>query len=154
MQVGTSELCTLDVTKIGPKLWQGSLPEIGDKVRRCGFDVLVLTAEEWQPPRSAYPGVEVIHVSLQDHGQPLTEEAWNQAVVVSGKVARRVLRGKRVLTTCFAGLNRSGIVNVLALYQLTGISGKKLVQHVQRVRSGALSNPHFVRAAELRLSGR
>lgn len=142
------QACTLDLTRIAPRLYQGSIPKTGPAVRRCGFDVLVLTAMEWQPPDHIYPGVIVLRVPLTDHGEPLTEQAWLAAIGMSKRIASHLRHGRRVLTTCHAGLNRSGLVNVLALHRLTGIAGKKLVRHVRSVRPGALSNPHFVRAVE------
>lgn len=145
------QACTLDVTRIAPRLYQGSAPKAGPTVRRCGFDVLVLTAKEWQPPDHIYPGVTVLRVPLTDHGEPLTEQAWLAALGMSKRIAMHLARGRRVLTTCHAGLNRSGLVNVLTLHRLTGISGKKLVSYVRSVRPGALSNPHFARAAEVML---
>jgi protein-tyrosine phosphatase len=154
MQAGRARTCRLDATEVAPKLYQGSLPQTGFDVRDCGFDVLVLAAEEWQPHPNAYPGVEVIHVPLVDAGKPLSESAWYHAVETGKRVARRLRQDKRVLTTCYAGLNRSGIVNVLAMYDMTGAPGKKLVDVVQRMRPGALSNPHFVEVARRRLPGR
>lgn len=140
--------CSLDVTRIGPKLYQGSLPKPGHDVRRCGFDVLVLSAEEWQPSAETYPGVEVMHVPLTDMGEPLSRRAWLRALRAGQQIAQRLLEGKRVLTTCHAGLNRSGLLNVLAMYYLTGSPGSMLVRHVQSLRPGALGNPYFVRAAQ------
>lgn len=146
--------CALDVTRIAPHLYQGSRPAIGASVRRCGFDVLVLTAKEWQPPDSAYPGVSVLRVPLVDQNLPLTEQAWLAALGMSRRVALELADGKRVLTTCHAGLNRSGLVNVITLHRLTGISGKKLVRYLRATRPGALSNTHFASTAEAMLLAR
>jgi len=153
MAAALQQACPLDVTRIAPRLYQGSMPKVGHSVRRCGFDVLVLTAEEWQPPDSAYPGVTVLRVPLTDHGNPLSERAWNAAVATSRRIALHLRQGKRVLTTCHAGLNRSGLVNVLTLHRLTGIAGKKLVPYLRSVRPGAFSNTHFASTAEALLLG-
>jgi hypothetical protein len=42
-----------------------------------------------------------------------------------------------------AGLSRSGIVTALALQELTGWSGAKVVKHVQAHRLDALCNDTF-----------
>jgi len=62
-----------------------------------------------------------------------------------------VTDGRRVLVTCAAGLNRSGLVTAIAMHILTRHSGITCVQHVQNRRAGALSNRQFRRVlVELR----
>lgn len=143
VQIGN---CLLDVTKVGRKLYQGSQPVPGPSVRRCGFDVLVLAAKEIQPPPSLYPGVEIVRARIDDSGPPLTREEWIEAVRAGRHVAGKVVAGQRVLTTCAKGLNRSGMVNAIALHLLTGRSGAEIVDYLRKKRQGALSNRYFVHA--------
>jgi len=117
---------------------------VGSEVRRCGFDVLVLAAKEFQPLSELFPGVEVIHVPIDD--AQLSRWEWKSALSAADIVARRVRGGKRALITCYMGWNRSGLITALTLYMLTGEPGAKIVQHVQRQRSHALTNPSFVAA--------
>lgn len=134
--------CALDADEILPGLYQGSGPPPGDAVQRCGFDLLVLAAEEYQP--AMFFGVGVIRMSLQDAN--LTIGEWLDANLVAADVAKAVRAGKKVLVTCYAGINRSGLVTALAVHALTGWSGDQIVKHIRQCRDGALSNEAFVKA--------
>lgn len=135
--------CTLDADRIADNLYQGSRPPVGPQVRDCGFDVLVLTAEEYQPPAEGFPGVRVVHAGYDDAGRPITESEWRTALRASKIVAIEVRRGARVLVTCHMGLNRSGLVSALALHYLTGMAGSACARVVRHRRPGALRNPSF-----------
>jgi protein-tyrosine phosphatase len=113
-------------------------------VARNGFKALVLSAEEYQPPRHAFPGVRVMHAPLDDHYDPITVEEWDHIIRAANFVVHNVSRGRRTLVTCQAGLNRSGIITALAVCLLTGASGRQAVDLVQRRRPDALSNSNFV----------
>lgn len=127
----------LDANRISSRLWQGSYPGL-HSVREAGVDVLVLCAVE----RQAYShrDVRVIRAPMDDCSVVLAETV-NQAV--SHAIAAHK-KGKRVLVTCNAGLNRSGLVVAVMLTRLYGISGYDAVKQVQRCRPGALFNPTFV----------
>lgn len=51
--------------------------------------------------------------------------------------------GRRVLVTCAAGRNRSGLVSALALMKRRGLSGEEAVARVQAMRKDALTNESF-----------
>jgi len=134
-----------DLSEIVPNLWQGSRHSISKYLVRYNFNVLVLCAEEWQPPRSLFPdSVSVIYSPNAD--DPFREPTRNEllrAISTSKEIAAAVHSGKNVLTTCMAGLNRSGLVNALALHFLTGNSGCTCMRLIRLKRFGALSNPQF-----------
>jgi protein-tyrosine phosphatase len=134
--------CPLDVSRIAPKLYQGSKPQMGGAVGRCGFDMLVLAAQEYQP-RHAYPGVRVFHAPLDDSGVPITADEWRIAHEAGRAVADALGRGDRVLVTCSMGINRSGLVAALGLHYATGMSGPMAAARVKRRRPGALRNLWF-----------
>jgi protein-tyrosine phosphatase len=136
----------LDVSRIGPGVYQGSRPPRGGALRRAGFDVLVLAAQEYQPPDREFPGVRVIRALVDDSGAPMQQEEWLEAIRASAEAAMLRARGARVLSTCMAGLNRSGLVNALMLTRLTGMSGQRAIELVQERRPGALNNLFFKRA--------
>lgn len=137
--------CELDATRIATRIYQGSAPPPGPDVRRCEFNVLVLSAMEYQPPSEMFPGVRVVHVPLDD--AKLTRAEWVRAVAAADQVARAVRdKDARALITCAMGRNRSGLVTALTLYLLTGERGDKIVRHIQRRRQNALTNPSFVAA--------
>lgn len=110
-----------------------------------GFEVLVLCAAGVEPEEPIPDGVEVLRCRLHDC-RPSGAEAL-RAAHCARLVAERVALGKRVLVTCLAGLNRSGLVVGLALRRL-GFSPRRAVEAVEAVREArgpdALSNPHFV----------
>jgi hypothetical protein len=140
----------IEATRIAPGLYQGSQPPPGDHVRMAGFSILVLCAGEYQPPAACYPGVTVLHCPLIDNGgrhRP-TEDELRLAYRTGHDVAQALSRGRRVLVTCQAGLNRSGMVTAIALHALHGNDGASAVKHVQITRPGALFNGHFARAIE------
>jgi protein-tyrosine phosphatase len=133
----------LDVSRIGPGVYQGSRPPSGESVRRARFDVLVLAAKEYQPPDRHFPGVRVIRALVDDSGAPMRQVEWVEAIRAAAEAALYRARGARVLTTCMAGLNRSGLVNALMLTRLTGMSGRRAIELVQERRPGALNNLFF-----------
>lgn len=138
----------IEAHRIAPKLWQGSVPPEGRCLCEMGIDMVVLCAKEHQPGASHFPRVEVLHVPFDD--AELTNGEWMLARQASKEVAKRCLRGQRVLVTCMQGRNRSGLVVALALHRLTGWSGSDCIQHVRAFREApggpVLSNDSFVRA--------
>lgn len=123
-------------------LAMGSYPPPGSPIP---FDVLVLCAEELQPPASAYPGVTVLHVPLDD-ADPTGDEIL-RAVAAGKNVAARLRQGARVLVTCAQGRNRSGLVVGLALEELD-VPWATAVRRIRQNRENALTNRAFVRFLE------
>lgn len=134
----------LDVDLIWGTLWQGSFPPHGTILKERGFDVLVLTAADNQCA-DVYPGVTVICAPGDDderkHALQRSIAGWHAAGL---EVAEHVKAGRKVLVTCIAGQNRSGLVTAIALRELTGWPGKKVVSHVSQQRHLALNNRTFV----------
>lgn len=132
-----------DFDKIIDNLYQGAAPPYGDAVAKLGFHTLVLCAKENQR-EDLYPGVEVILAPGDDdcrvHRMERDLPTWKQAAQI---VVERVAAGKKVLVTCMAGLNRSGMVSALALHSITGWPGADVVEHVQASRDMALCNDTF-----------
>jgi hypothetical protein len=134
-----------DLNEIVPNLWQGSRHSISKYLSRYSFNVLVLCAEEWQPPRSMFPtSVKVIYSpNADDPFREPTRDELLRAIQTGREVATEVSNGRKVLTTCMAGLNRSGLVNALALHFLTGEDGLTCLVKVKKKRLGALCNAKF-----------
>jgi protein-tyrosine phosphatase len=133
----------LDADRVAAEIWQGSLPPKGSTVSDNGFDVLVLSARELQAPARHFPGVRVLHAPLNDDAPTLTE--LRTAFAAAKAVASAGRSGKKVLVTCAAGRNRSGLIVALSLMML----GMKASQATSLVRAArgehALSNQYFVR---------
>lgn len=142
----------VEADEIVPDLWQGSWPGMGNHIKASGFSMLVLTAAEHQEPADCFPGVEVVHAPNYDDGvHKLNRERLAVAVNAARQVAAAVRSGRKVLTTCMAGLNRSGLVNALALHLLHGWPGERCVARVKLFRKPrhgleALCNDEFVAA--------
>ena len=125
-------------------LFVGSKPPPG---RHAGVDVIVLAAMEYQPSAALFPGTEVLRVPLDDDpSRPLREDEVADALKAGGRVARRLLAGRRVLVTCAMGLNRSGLVAALAMHEVHGMSADEIITKLRLARGAwALSNPNFER---------
>jgi len=131
----------LDCHEIASGLFVGSAPCFGGSVAHAGFDVLVLCADEFQPPSSLYPGVIVARARLFDDGSPMSRSHAHQALSAAGFVAARVRSGGRVLVTCMQGRNRSGLVAALALTRITGRSGAEAAAVVKSRRLAPHGEP-------------
>lgn len=81
------------------------------------------------------------HVSLPDG--KLRPELIKEVEYAAIRVATTVLAGGTVLTHCWGGKNRSGLVNGLALMRIEGISGKEACERVRAARKGSLFNQDF-----------
>jgi len=103
----------------------------------------VACAEEC-PPRND-SGVAVVHLKLDDAEKDwLSKPAWIENVLrCAHVVSDAVQHGEVVLVTCYMGLNRSGLINGLALCQL-GFTADGAIRRVQQRRYDALFNESFV----------
>lgn len=135
---------TFTANRIHRGLFQGSRPPVGDYLRRKGFNLLVLCAEEHQPPASSFPGVEVLHAPNDDDFERLpTRDELRVALQAARRATAVLASGGSVLSTCFAGRNRSGLVSGLALHLWLGCPGSEAIRMIQAARPKALRNPGF-----------
>lgn len=132
----------MSTSEVAPGLYVGSKPPPG---RHEGVDVIVLAAMEYQPPAHLFPGIEVIHAPLDDApGRRMREDEIAIATKAAKRVAQLLRSGRRVLSTCQLGLNRSSLVAALAMHDVYGMSANELVTRLRRARGAwALSNPNF-----------
>lgn len=136
-----------------PGLFIGPKPPPG---RRSDVDVIVLAAMEYQPPAVLFPGVEVIHAPLDDDpSRPMTANEIEIAIKAGRRVARRLRAGRRILSTCAMGLNRSSLIAALAMSETHGMSADEIIRRVRRARGAwALSNPNFERLLRVAIAVR
>lgn len=126
----------------GTLLAQGSHPPLG--LAPPPFEVLVLTAREFQPAPELFPEMEVRRVALvDDYDRGITPSEWASAVALSNVIVRHIRACRPVLTTCWEGRNRSGLVNALVMVRL-GVSAEDTILRIRAARRHALTNPHFV----------
>jgi len=134
----------IDADEIIPGLWQGEKPRFGSYVRDAGFNLLVLCAEEFQPPAHKFTGIDVVHAPNQDQDYyPPSRVQLQGALDAATKVSEALQAKQKVLVTCWAGINRSGLVSALALHLFLGISGDDACALVKKGRPIALSNSQF-----------
>lgn len=107
-------------------------------------DTLVLAAAEEQPPTP--DTLDGFRLPLEDRLFPnrtVRRAVRKAAMDVARQCAARILNGKRVLSTCAAGLNRSGLVSGLTLRFLR-VSPDDAVKLVRLARGvSALGNSDF-----------
>lgn len=138
--------------KSGGELYQAGAKEIPDILRKKPISLLILSAEEYQPEHISNTGgsfekIEVIYVPLKD-SVFLSAKKLRDTVLKADKVSNiaveHILSGNSVLSTCWAGLNRSGLISGLTMKKLSGAPGDKIVRQIRKLRSWrALSNPLF-----------
>lgn len=144
---------TVDAHQVHGNLWQGGAPPTGSEVREAGFTALILCAKGYQPAGKEFVGVRVFHAPMADAFEGLTPREIETWLSAADAAARLVRSGHRVLVTCMAGRNRSGIVSVEALRRL-GYSAADGIRMVRQARGPmALSNPAFVRMLQSPLAG-
>jgi hypothetical protein len=135
-------------SEILPGLWQGSVYSLAWAKDR--FQLAVLCAREIQPEDGdefPFAPCEVARAPIED-SDALSALDWGRVTRAAAQAATVIKKGGRVLVTCAAGLNRSGLVSALTVRHLTGMSGDEAVRVVQNARSHALHNPYFVRLLE------
>jgi len=137
----------LDVSRVASKLYIGSAPPVGPELSQAGFDTVLLCAKEYQPRSRDLPQVLVVHCGIDDSLHPTMAEV-DTALEASRIAADRVMRGDRVLISCWLGKNRSGLVMALTLVRVYGLSGREAIEAVRAARPGALFNPAFVALVE------
>jgi hypothetical protein len=128
----------LDASNVERRLWVGGKPPFD---RDLPFDVLVLCAEELQPPSLAFQG-SVLRCPLPD-GQLDTLQV-SRVVQTARIAAQHWMRGQRVLVTCAQGINRSALVASFTLAFVSQRGADELIQLMRAKRHPqALYNPHF-----------
>lgn len=133
----------IDATHLTKGLWIGSKPEIGRVVGEAGFDLLVLCAEEYQPPSWDFPGVKVIHAPFDDNDIGPTPTEKDIAKKAAKKVAASLRKGSNILVTCLERRNRSGCICDLALVE-NGLDPIQALTLIWERRKDSLTNEAFV----------
>lgn len=107
-----------------------------------GFDVIVGVANDRPVQPADHPGVIVEHVQLLDDGPPEPRDRA-RAAATAELVNKHIGEGRKVLVTCYGGLNRSAWVAALVLKK-HGLTGKAAVKLIREKRGWqALSNEFF-----------
>jgi len=136
---------TIDASHIHSGLWQGAYPPTGTILKELGFSLVILCAQEYQPPASQFPGVRVCYApNVDDFDYQPSRETLNTTIKAANLVVEFLKQKKLVLVTCWAGVNRSSLVSALALHKFLGISGSDACALIQSKRY-TLTNPQFIK---------
>lgn len=145
----------------GGCLWQGGKDSSGSvpAIRDAGIEAVVFAATEFQPKLP--DDIDVLRARLRDDPFMDLSEAVMVAKCadeVSDMLVDYVSSGRNVLSSCWAGWNRSGLMTALTLMKLTGAPADAAIARVRATRGQfALRNPIFVRiikAADRRRAAR
>jgi protein-tyrosine phosphatase len=130
------------------KLAQGSYPD--PPIAAFGpFDTVVFAAEELQPRLVALPKNKraVLAPMDDDPYRPIPPALQNRILHIGDMLAKEIESGRRVLTTCAMGANRSGILSGATLLALgySGADAVRLIRERRKLDGGekALFNPVF-----------
>lgn len=129
----------------GGKIYQGGKKDIRSAIEYSDLDAIVFAAYEFQPKIRA-SRIIPIYAPLDDNFDPSPEDAKytiKTANEAAEKVAKLVRQGKKVLVSCQAGWNRSGIITALSIKKLTNYKGNEIITLIKLNRRFALSNPAF-----------
>jgi protein-tyrosine phosphatase len=126
------------------KLWVGGHPPVGPGLSEYGIDALVLAADGFQPPAKLFPDIKVLHAPMHDDYERMHEGDADRAVNAGLQVAKWLKEGKKVLSTCWQGRNRSGVIAALALMLTQKSSPEEAINLIRASRgASAMGNPHF-----------
>lgn len=136
------------------ELYQGGKTDVEDQdsLRECDIKLIVLASCDFQPPTDDIPDrFSIVRVRLiDDHKLDQETIVWTRD---AAKGAARVVKtfmekGYNVLSSCYMGWNRSGLVTAMAAIDM-GIPAHIIIRRIRSARSpGGLSNTLFVQMIE------
>ncbi len=122
-------------------LWVGAKPPVDRSYPN--IDMIVLCAAEYQPPALPHFKGPLVRVAIPD--DVLSTDELRRALSGGAAVAEALSKGKRVLVTCAAGINRSALVAGLALVRHTKMTADEVIAIMRaRRHPDCLFNKHFV----------
>lgn len=134
----------------GGSLWQGDRVDVYGLIDQPDpkIDVICLMAREIQP--DGFPdNFEIVRQGINDRDDLSSAEyksILGKADKVSDTLADHIRDGRQVLSSCAAGLNRSGLVSAMTLMKLANMQPAEAVYTVRKNRGPeALFNPTFVK---------
>ena len=137
----------------GGKLFQAGISEIPQLLQNNNIYALILSASEFQPKltdlqpnfQHILGGTHIFYLPLLDIPY-ISQKDLSKVDEISSLAASFITKGKSVLSTCHAGLNRSGLISGHILKKITGASGNTIVDHIRYCRNPrALSNRTFAK---------
>lgn len=140
----------MNADKVGKNLWVGGLPTDPAAVDK-NFDAIVLAAKQHQDifPVHKFPNTKLILAPLEDEPNSTGMSSQERALALKAALEVHDLnkKGKKVLVTCAAGVNRSALIAGLSMV-IAGVSAQHAINRIRKHRnpptgSTPLFNPHF-----------
>jgi protein-tyrosine phosphatase len=132
----------------GGKLFQVGAQEIPNILKNNDIHLIIYTAKEWQPFKSN-PLIDKIFIPLDDTANLTAKEIITTLKLTdtaSDAACRYLNAGKNVISSCAAGLNRSGLTSAFTLKKCTNAGRQEIINHIRNTRHPhALSNTLFVK---------
>lgn len=131
--------------KTNGKLFQAGASEIPSILFKNNIFMLILAAEEYQPEYIHAKNFEDIHKFYLplDDGDFISRNELKSINKLADFAVVAILNGKSVLSTCYLGRNRSGLISGTILKKLTRLPGEQIIAHIQMNRYKALRNEYF-----------
>jgi protein-tyrosine phosphatase len=133
-----------DCHMITDRLWMGGMPTGIPKLFEK-WDVIVFCAGEYQPhvelPENR--NKSIMRVPFDDSANAINNSVAAELHKRAKQLAQMHAEGKNILITCFAGVNRSGLLTALTLRYAFGCDGDEAIYTIQAIRTFALSNKAF-----------
>lgn len=112
-------------------------------LKKADINVLILASTEYQPAFNTKT-LEVINIPFDDAETEHMGVVLNQINPSVTSATKAMLDGKNVLSTCWAGINRSSLISGLILKSITDLSGKEVIDLIRKNRdSYCLCNRSF-----------
>lgn len=131
----------------GAKLFQVGKAEIPEIIRNNYIGLIILAAEEFQPT-DFFPKITKFYAPLRDSTNLYEDEIKKTlriADAASSTAAKYLMNGYSVISSCAAGLNRSGLISAFTIEKCTGAPKKEILKQIRKHRSPiALFNGLFV----------
>jgi len=133
------------------RIYQCGYREIPRDLVRWDVDLVLYCAAECPPLQGYFDAqndAELHYFPNEDKmvtsASPWYEYMWNHAQPAVKLLVESLKAGKTAIVCCSQGINRSSVVTGLAMKELSGWSGEKVVEKIQTARSGTLCNSAFV----------
>lgn len=127
------------MTYLADGLWMGGHPSL-HALREHQIDLVITVTRPSLATRGIGGEFEHVQIPFADN-RHLPHMSRIMPGVMAAVCALR--DGKRVLVHCAGGLNRSGLVAGLILYEYSGWPGPAIVAFIQQQRPTALNNDTF-----------
>jgi len=127
-------------------------PVVVDGLKDLGFSIIALTSKGFQPQietATAGSGLEVLHIPFADDEKLTSDEiakVKKKVTSAADKMTKAVEQGQKVLSTCWAGINRSSLLTAYIIKNLDGsIDPQEIINTIRTQRSArCLNNKLFV----------